>query len=82
MPDVSMANHAFAPAELPVLAGETVTWTNDEDGEPHTVTSDTGLWDSGVIEAGASFSRMFSAPGMFRYHCGIHPEMTGAILVT
>ncbi|MEU2873203.1 cupredoxin domain-containing protein [Streptomyces olivoreticuli] len=82
MPDVSIANRAFNPAELPVRAGETVTWTNVENGGPHTVTSDTGLWDSGVIDPDGTFSRVFPAPGTFRYHCDIHPDMRGAILVT
>ncbi|MEU5428909.1 cupredoxin domain-containing protein [Streptomyces olivoreticuli] len=82
MPDVTIANHAFNPAEQPVRAGETVTWINVEDGVPHTVTSDTRLWDSGVIDPGSTFSRVFPAPGTFRYHCDIHPDMKGAILVT
>ncbi len=70
----------FAPAELAVPAGSTVTWTNRDD-EPHTVVSDGGLFRSGALDTGESFSFRFDKPGTYRYACSIHPRMVGTIVV-
>jgi YVTN family beta-propeller protein len=64
-----------------VKTGQAVTWTN-RDPVPHTVTSDAGLWDSGDIAAGASFSRPFMVPGTYAYHCSNHPAMQATIIVS
>ena len=55
-----------------------VIWRNG-DGTTHTVTADDGLFDSGNIAAGGSFSYAFPGTGIFPYHCKIHPTMTGII---
>ena len=63
-----------------INAGDTVTWKWD-DGTDHSVTSDTGIWDSGVKSGGPPFpqiSRTFTAPGTFPYHCVIHGGPGGA----
>ena len=78
---VSIANFAFAPANLTIAAGDTVTWTNN-DQTAHTSTSDNGAWDSGPLQPGASFSHTFTTAGTFSYHCSIHPFMTATITVT
>jgi plastocyanin len=70
----------FAPLSLTVKAGSTVTWTN-RDEEPHTVTSDTGLFRSGAMDTDESFSYRFDKPGTYHYVCSIHPRMTGTIVV-
>jgi plastocyanin len=70
----------FAPATLTVPAGSTVTWTNKDD-EPHTVVSDSGLFRSGALDTGESFSFRFDKPGTYRYACSIHPRMLGTIVV-
>jgi plastocyanin len=77
---VSMVNMSFSPANLTVTAGTTVTWTNN-DAMNHTVTSNSGLFDSGNIAAGAKFSKQFSTAGSYPYHCTIHAGMTGTITV-
>jgi len=78
---VSIANFAFQPASLQVAVGATVTWTN-ADSTAHTVTSDTGAFDSGPLAPGASFSQTFTTAGTFTYHCQIHPFMTATIVVS
>ena len=65
---------------ITIRVGQTVTWTNT-DPVPHTVTSDAGLWDSGDIASGGSFSRAFLIAGSFGYHCSMHPAMTGRVVV-
>jgi len=70
----------FAPTTLTVKPGSTVTWTN-QDGEPHTVVSDKGLFRSGALDTNESFSFRFDQPGTYHYTCSIHPRMTGTIQV-
>jgi plastocyanin len=47
----------------------------------HTATSDTGVWDSGTLATGQSYSHTFDQPGTYTYHCTIHPFMKGTIVV-
>jgi len=78
---VSISNFAFDPGVLEIAAGTTVTWTNN-DGANHTVTADDGSFDSGSFGSGATFSFTFDTPGTFTYHCDIHSNMTGSVVVT
>ena len=77
---VTLANFAFSPATLTVKAGTTVTWTNN-DSTTHTVTSDTGVFNSGNLAPNATFSYTFSTAGTYAYHCSIHSTMKGTIIV-
>ncbi|HEY3107828.1 MAG TPA: galactose oxidase-like domain-containing protein, partial [Chloroflexota bacterium] len=79
-PAVTIADFAFQPNALTVQVGQTVSWTNSG-LRNHTATSDTGLWDSGTLAQGGSFSFAFGTPGTYAYHCSIHPSMTGTIVV-
>jgi len=78
---VSIEDFAFGPAGLTINVGDTVTWTNNEEGVPHTTTSDDGVWDSKNLSPGDTFSFTFDQPGTYTYHCSIHPSMTAAITV-
>jgi amicyanin len=78
---VTISNMAFNPAEISVKAGTTVTWTNN-DSIAHTVTSDTGVFDSKALNPGQSYSFVFATPGTFTYHCSIHPSMKAGVVVT
>jgi len=77
---VEIANFAFAPATLTITVGDTVTWTN-QDAVAHTATSTTGVFDSGDLEQGESYSVTFTAPGTYDYLCTPHPSMTGRVVV-
>jgi plastocyanin len=77
---VTIADFAFSPPMLTITAGDTVTWTN-EDQVVHTATSTTGAFDSGDLAQGASFSFTFTTPGTYTYVCTPHPSMTGQIVV-
>jgi plastocyanin len=77
---IKIKSFMFMPANVTVSAGSTVTWSN-LDEEPHTVTSDTGLFRSGGIDGGGSFSFKFVKPGTYKYNCSIHPQMIGTVTV-
>lgn len=78
---VTIQNLAFTPNDLSVKVGQTVTWTN-MDSFTHTITSDTGVFNSGNVANGATFSYTFTKAGTFPYHCSIHTSMTGQITVS
>ena len=78
---VNIANYAFTLKDVTVPVGTTVVWTN-QDFAVHTVTSDTGVWDSGSLSNGKSFPFTFNQAGTFAYHCIPHPYMTATITVT
>ena len=71
---------AFAPDDLDVAVGTTVTWKNT-DSVAHTSTSDAAGWDSGIVNPGGQFSTSFSTAGTYHYHCAIHPGMIGTVVV-
>jgi plastocyanin len=76
----ALGNRAFAPDDLDIEAGTTVTWTN-ADVVAHTSTSDGNGWNSGTVAPGGRFSFTFPTAGTFRYHCAIHPGMIGTVVV-
>jgi plastocyanin len=75
---VSVQFAQFSPLKVDVLPAETVVWTNASERQ-HTVTSDAGVFASGLLDPGARFTRTFAAVGAQPYHCAIHPTMTGEI---
>jgi plastocyanin len=79
--EVFIQNSAFNPSTITVLANTAITWTNN-DGMPHTVTSDTGNeLNSGNIPANGTWSHTFTAAGTYLYHCTIHPAMKATVKV-
>jgi plastocyanin len=76
---VTVVDFGFNPGTITVKAGTTVTWTNT--GVTHTVTSNTGLFDSGHLGTGDTFTFTFSKAGTYAYHCAIHSSMKGEITV-
>jgi plastocyanin len=76
--DVGVQFAAFGPSIVDVLPGETVAWTNVSDRR-HTVSSDTGAFDSGDLVAGGRFAWQFDQPGAFAYHCTVHEGMVGEV---
>lgn len=75
---VSIENFSFNPGTLTVAVGTTVTWTNN-DSTTHTVKSSS--FNSSSLAPGDTFSFKFDSKGTFNYNCGIHPTMTGTIVV-
>lgn len=80
--DVTIEGFLFVPETIVIPVGTTVVWTNRESGINHTSTADDGSWDSGVLTPGQSFSHTFESAGTFPYHCAIHPQMHGTVMVS
>jgi plastocyanin len=68
----------FGPSQLDVLPAETVAWTNVSTRQ-HTVTSDVGVFASGLLSSGNRFSWTFTTVGAYPYHCTVHAGMTGEV---
>jgi plastocyanin len=77
---VDAADFAFRPATIDVAAGGRVSWTN-RGVAPHSVTAKDGAFESGMLQAGATFVQTFETPGSYAYLCAFHPEMTATIRV-
>lgn len=77
---VTISNFKFTPQAVTVKVGAVVTWVDSEGS--HTVTSDNGVFDSGGLTAGKSFSYKFTKPGTYKYHCSFHGmDMSGTVVV-
>ena len=78
----------FTPSSVTIQPGDTVRWTWSANF--HSSTSGTpgvpnGLWDSGVLNQGATFTHTFNTVGSFPYYCtphGLCCGMTGMVTVT
>jgi uncharacterized protein (TIGR03118 family) len=88
--NVNIVDFGFQPATVTIKVGDTVLWTNTG-SFTHTTTSGTttggvrhpdGLWDSGSLSTGHSFSHTFTTAGNFPYYCTPHfTSMTGTVTV-
>jgi plastocyanin len=78
---VDIQNFAYVPAGRHIVTGDMITWTN-LDGVIHTATSDNGVWDSGILSQGQSYSFTFNDTGTFPYHCSVHTFMVDTIFVS
>ena len=74
---------AFHPGILGVPAGSTVVFPN-QDAIFHNVfsLSTPSPFDLGLYRAGASKSRVFREPAVYRVFCNIHPQMSAVIVVS
>jgi plastocyanin len=82
--EVWMQSLAFNPAAKTISVGTTITWTN-KDNTTHTVTSGVpgapdGMFNSGNLNNGGTFSFKFGTAGTFKYYCTIHGVMMTATM--
>ena len=73
---------SFDPPNVTIELGDTVEWTWGSSG--HSSTSGTpdspdGIWDSGIHNAGFTFSFTFSTAGTFNYYCSPHGSCCGMV---
>jgi plastocyanin len=72
----------FTPSSISIHVGDTIQWNWAASG--HSSTSGTpgnpdGMWDSGILGIGATFSHTFTAAGTFNYFCTPHGLCCGMI---
>jgi len=86
VPGCEETNSCFTPANITINAGDTVEWDN-VDTAAHTVTSGSpadgpsGIFDSSLLMADATFAFTFEDAGEFDYFCMVHPWMVGSVSV-
>ena len=79
-PTIAVEKFAFAPKEITVTPGTTVTWTN-KDETPHTVSASDKSYVSKAMDTQDTFTHTFVSEGDFSYFCTLHPFMTGTVHV-
>lgn len=87
MPGCDEVDLCYDPPSLIIFAGGEIIWKNN-DVSSHTVTSGNiiegpnGIFDSGLIKAGSTFSFKFEEKGQYDYFCMIHPWANASITVS
>ncbi len=72
----------FTPSSITIQPGDTIQWTwsssvhSSTSGSPG---SPNGIWDSGILNQGATFSHTFNNAGSFPYYCTPHGGCCGMI---
>lgn len=79
---VIISGFAFSPATLTIKVGTEVTWTNMDSVEHSVVSSSGSEVNSPLIPQNGTYSHVFNTPGTYEYHCSIHPNMLGTVIVT
>jgi len=85
-PGCEVTDECFIPSVVKIAAGGEVNWDN-VDTVAHTVTSGSpvsgldGIFDSGLLMAGKSYSTSMDNKGVFEYFCMVHPWMVGTVEV-
>ena len=94
---VGMSDMAFMPPKIVIKVGQKVTW-KDSSEVIHNVVDDAGkainqadvhvpeggkAFDSGLMQPGQTFARVFTAPGVYHYVCTLHEAngMKGVVVV-
>jgi plastocyanin len=80
----AQGNPDYDPDPITVKQGDGVQWTN-QDNVPHTVTSsEQGVFDSGLINAGDIWllNSAEIAPAEYEYFCTLHPFMVATLVVS
>lgn len=79
---VNVTGTSFSPRNVTIQVGDTVTWTNSNQGF-HNVVSDDAGFRSGDPDENWTFSHTFSSVGVFDYYCEPHQSfgMTGTVTV-
>ncbi len=75
----------FEPADLIISTGDTIRWEWQSNNHTTTSNATSGdeVWDTGILNNGATFSKVFTIIGTYPYNCTPHKSlgMTGTITV-
>lgn len=79
-PKVTIKNFQFGPGSITIKAGQSIEFANLDDVQ-HSATADDGSWDTGLMGQGEKKTITFSKAGTYAYHCSVHPNMHGTVIV-
>ncbi len=85
--EIAIKNSTFSPAIINIKKGTKVTWTNLDSvshqikSDPHPGHTDLPRLSSDALNYNQSYSYTFDKAGGFGYHCEIHPNMDGWVIV-
>ena len=79
--NITIQDFFFSPDNITIAVDTIVIWTNLGPMQ-HSATSDTGVFNSGLLAVGQKFSFTFTEAGTYNYHCAPHPFMHGKVIVT
>ena len=80
--DIAIKKFKFTPAEITIVVGDSIRWTNKEKRQYHSVWFEKhGDPEPDYFFPGEFFERTFNNVGDFSYRCGPHPKMTGIVHV-
>ena len=77
---VTIDNFSFKPDVITVKPGTHIIFKNQDD-LPHTVVIPDMKVSSSMLDTDGSYEADFETPGEFKYFCGVHPMMTGKVIV-
>src|SRR5262249_39894405 len=75
---VTITDTGFNPLQVNIGDDDTIVWENDGH-ERHTVTENNGMFNSGPLAPGQTFSFTFNKAGVFSYHDAEHPGLIGKV---
>lgn len=77
---IVIENNLFKPTTLEVNVGDSIEWIN-KDNYTYVVTLENAEFDE-KLPSGANAIFTTTQPGELIYHCTIHPQMQGNIIVS
>jgi plastocyanin len=92
--DQGAGQFVFTPAVIWLESGGTIEWSiegaahsvtayHPDNDKPSRIPEDTKSFDSGTLDAGASYEHTFETPGVYNYYCTPHESlgMVGVVIV-
>jgi plastocyanin len=74
---------ALTPVSVTICAAQSLVFRNTDTNLDHTATGTNGSPLTGDIQPGASsVPQSFPAAGQYPFHCDVHPNETGTVIVT
>jgi plastocyanin len=77
---VAIRSTGFVPVTRTIQTGDSIRWRND-DTVNHQVVADNGLFASPVLRPRATYTKLFTTAGTYRYRDAMKPSSRGTIVV-
>ena len=78
---INLAGGVAQPITATVTSGTRVVWVNRQLEGSLTITSDTGVFDTGTLMPGQAYFYVFNQPGIYMYHATQLSGVRGRIVV-